>query len=356
MQMAIDSGARFHAAELASFAAGLFVAAGLSRERAAVVAEVLLEGDLMGHSTHGLQLIPRHLQGVTSGAIAREGDPEVIADTGSSLTWDGCYLPGPWLVREAMALAFDRVAHSSVVTVVIRRAGHIGCLAAYPRLAAERNLMMLLASSDPAIRIVAPHGATEPRYTPNPIAAGWPTRGDPVVIDTCPSTTTGGMIGRLERAGKNCGGDWLIDRRGRPTDDPAALAQGGAILPLGGTELGHKGFALGLIVEALTSALAGYGRADQVTQDGAAVFLQVINPAAFGGGEPFLREADWLATACRSASPRPGLAPVRMPGERGLALRKEQLQQGVALHADTVPALRKCAAEFGVPMPNAIGA
>jgi LDH2 family malate/lactate/ureidoglycolate dehydrogenase len=219
--------ARYEAAELAPFAAALFVAAGLSTERAAIVAELLLEGDLMGHSTHGLQLASRHLQGVKNGAIAPEGEPDVVVDAGASLTWDGCYLPGPWLVRKAMAVAFERVAIHPVVTVVIRRAGHIGCLAAYPRLAAERNLMMLLASSDPAVRVVAPHGSPEPRYTPNPIAAGWLTRGEPVVIDTCPSTTTAGMAARLERTGERCGGNWFIDPQGLATDDPTGLSHGG---------------------------------------------------------------------------------------------------------------------------------
>jgi L-lactate dehydrogenase len=347
---------KYSAPELRAFVAALFSSAGLSRDRANIVAEVLVEGDLMGHSTHGLQLVPRHLEGIKKGAIARTGDPAVIADSDSSFIWDGCYLPGPWLVREAMKVAFVRVEKSPVVTAVIRRSGHIGCLAAYPRLAAERNLVMLLACSDPAVRIVAPAGSFEPRYTPNPIAAGWPTRGDPIIIDTCPSTTTGGMVARAKRNDCRLDGPWLIDRRGVATDDPDTLAENGAILPLGGTDQAHKGFALGLIVETLTSALGGFGRADLVDQDGAAVFLQLINPAAFGGLPGFIREAQWLADSCRTAKPVPDGPNVRMPGERGLTLRKQQLSTGVTLLPDTISALRQWADEFGLVMPPALGA
>jgi LDH2 family malate/lactate/ureidoglycolate dehydrogenase len=337
------------------FVAALFSSAGLSKQRANIVAEVLVEGDLMGHSTHGLQLVPRHLDALKNGAIAHHGDPTIIADSDSSFTWDGCYLPGPWLVREAMNVAFERITKSPVVTAVIRRAGHIGCLAAYPRLAAERNLIMLLASSDPAVRIVAPAGSSEPRYTPNPIAAGWPTRGEPVVVDTCPSTTTAGMVARTKLSNQRLNGPWLIDASGIATDDPDALTRNGAILPLGGTELGHKGFALGLIVEVLTSALSGFGRADLVDQDGAAVFLQLINPDSFGGLSRFIREAQWLVDSCRSAAPIPGGPGVRMPGERGLELRKQQISAGVTLRPETVSALRRLADEFGVAMPPALG-
>jgi len=348
---------RYAAAALLRFVSRLFEAAGLEPSRAEVVAEALLEGDLMGHSTHGLQLISRHLDGILGGAIARDGNPIVVADHDAAFTWDGGYLPGPWLVRAAMKIGFERIGRLPVVTAVIRRSGHIGCLAAYPRLAVERDLMMLLTSSDPGVEIVAPHGSTEPRYTPNPIAAGWPTTGQPVIVDTSPSTTTAGMLGRLARAGATCAGPWLVKASGEPTDDPAILSVpgGGAILPLGGVELGHKGFALALIVETLTSALAGFGRADGVEQDGASVFLQLINPRLFGGLNEFRRETSWLADACTTAAPRPGLAPVRMPGARGLALREQQLRDGVTLHEDTLPGLKRWAGHFGIPAPLPIG-
>jgi len=33
----------------------------------------------------------------------------MLNDRGSAVTWDGRYLPGPWLVIKAMDLAFERV-------------------------------------------------------------------------------------------------------------------------------------------------------------------------------------------------------------------------------------------------------
>ena len=344
---------RFAAYDLLSLATALFERVGLATPRAKVVAEVLVEGDLIGHSTHGLQLAARHLQGIEVGAVAKSGEPRVIADQGSAVTWDGCWLPGPWLVREALDLAFERASIHPVVTFVIRSSGHIGCLAAYPRIATERNLMMILTSSDPAVSIVAPHGSCEGRYTPNPIAAGWPTDAEPIILDVCPSTTTAGMAGRMAAAGASYEGPWLVSGNGELSNDPAVLQQSppGAILPLGGAELGHKGFALGLLVEALTSALSGFGRADNVRQDGASVFLQVINPSFFAGADAFRREASWLAHSCRSARTRPGVRQVRMPGERGLDLRKTQLRDGVGLHPDTLNNLSQWAKKLNVPMP-----
>ena len=177
-----------------------------------------------------------------------------------------------------------------------------------------------------------------------------------MLIDISASTTTNGLVGRLNRTGKGerLPGPWLIDNAGNATDDAAALLAdpSGAILPLGGIDLGHKGFGLGLLVEALTSALTGYGRADGETRWGASVFLQVIDPGAFGGREAFARESGWLANACRTAPVKPGHPPVRMPGERGLKLRERQLAEGVALHSEIMPSLAAWAEKLGVALPG----
>ena len=349
---------RFDAKALQGFAESLLLRAGLGAQPARVTAEVLVEGDLLGHSTHGLQLLAPYLRDIASGHMRRDGAPAVVSDRGAAVTWDGDFLPGPWLVRSAMDLAFERVAQHAVVTVAIRRSHHIACLAAYLRLATERGLMMLLSCSDPATGSVAPHGGIAGRYTPNPIAAGFPTDGDPVLIDISASTTTNGMTARMNRAGdgRRLPGRWLVDAHGEASDDPRVMATDppGAILPLGGIELGHKGFALGLLVEALTSGLAGYGRADGEKGWGASVFLQVLDPQAFGGHDRFVRETGWLAAACRGAPVKPGNPPVRLPGERALRRRERQLADGVALHPEIMPALVPHAQRLAVDLPVVI--
>ena len=348
---------RYPAPALRAFASTLLQRAGLAPDRADPVAEILLEGDLLGHTTHGLQLLGPYLKALEAGTMTRGGEPEVVADRGAAVTWDGRFLPGPWLVLRALAAAFARMADHAVTTVAIRRAHHIGCLAAYLKRATDRGFVILLTCSDPSVASVAPHGAVAGRLTPNPLAAGFPTDGLPVLIDVSASTTTNGLVARMNRAGKGerLPGPWLVDAQGNATDDPAVMDANppGAILPLGGLELGHKGFALGLLVEALTAALAGHGRADGESRWGASVFLQVIDPGAFGGREAFARETGWLANACRTAPVKRGGSPVRLPGERGLRLRDQQLAEGVALHPETMTSLRPWAAKLGVGLPAA---
>ena len=339
---------------ISAFAEDLLLCAGLTKPQAAAVAEILVEGDLLGHDTHGLQLLPVYLKAAVEGTMTLDGEPEIVSDKGSAFVWDGRYLPGPWLIARALDEMLSRVKERFVVAANIRRSHHIGCLAAYLRSAVDRGLLLVLCCSDPSVASVAPHGGTGGVLTPNPIAAGFPTSSGPVYMDISASTTTNGMVGRLNRIGGKLPGKWLIDAHGVPTDDPSVMAgdRRGAILPLGSVELGYKGFALGLLVEALTSGLAGYGRADGETHWGASVFLLCIDPAAFGGLAAFERETGWLAEACRSAVPRAGGQGVRLPGERGRALREEQLRNGVNLRPEILPALAPWAERFGVPMPQ----
>ena len=97
---------RYDADSLTAFAKSMLQKLGLSSERAAVVADILVEGDLIGHTTHGLQLLAPYLKELSEGGMSGSGEPTVLQDRGSAVTWDGNYLPGPWLVRRAMALSF----------------------------------------------------------------------------------------------------------------------------------------------------------------------------------------------------------------------------------------------------------
>lgn len=340
----------YAAGALAGYAAALLRAAGLEREWAGTVAETLLEGDLLGHDTHGLALLPGYLGELASGSMRAAGAPDVVSDRGGTVLLDGKRLPGPVLVHHAIDLALERVDAQGTVTVVIRRSHHIGCLAAYLERVTRTGRVALLMCSDPNSASVAPFGGTGPLITPNPIAAGFPTTGAPILLDVSASTTTNGLTGRRRAEGRRLDHPWVLDAAGMPTDDPAALFTDppGSILPLGGMEAGHKGWALGLLVEALTGGLGGFGRADPAEGWGASVFLQVIDPAAFGGVDAFTRQTGWLAEAAQAAPARPGGPPVRVPGARGLALREAQMRDGVRLYRGILEALRPWAERLGV--------
>jgi LDH2 family malate/lactate/ureidoglycolate dehydrogenase len=344
---------RYPATRLQHFAHELLIRAGMAAEMAADVADILVEGDLLGHDTHGLQLLAPYLGAIEQGTMRTAGSYQVVNERAACATWEGLRLPGPWLCLRALEHAIEKAKQFGTGTVVIRHSHHIACLAAYLKRATDQGFVMQLLCSDPNSASVAPFGGTRALFTPNPMAFGFPTGGDPVLIDISASLITNGMTNRLHRQGKHLAHPWLLDSHGNASDDPAVLFADppGTILPLGGLEAGHKGYGLALLIEAFTGGLAGFGRADPKQGWGATVFLQIIDPDAFGSRHEFERQAAWIAQACRENPPRPGVSAVKVPGQRGLQRRREQLQHGVELNAEIMPALVPWAKKLAVAVP-----
>lgn len=351
--MTDDTTLRYANADLHPFATDILAAAGLSPDRAADVAQVLIEADAMGHSTHGLALLPWYLDAATSGGMALEGEPEVLADRGACLTWDGRRLPGAWLTKRALELAMERAKTYGTVTVVIRECGHVGALATYMERAARAGSVAVMASSTPSVAGVAPFGSIQPIFTPNPIAAGFPTEGDPILLDISASITTLNRARQLERDGASFPAEWVMDKDGNTSADPAVVVkQGGSLLPVGGLDHGHKGFSLAVLVEALTQGLGGFGRADRPSGTSVSLYLQVIDPDAFGGSGDFIRQMQFLAESCRAAQPLPGGAPVRMPGDRAAAQKRDAAQHGILLGESIIQSIQPWASRFGMIFPS----
>ena len=355
MNAALTSRIAYNAHDLETWAGLLLAAAGLDSSLARVVAKALVEGDLLGHDTHGLALLPGYLKEIEQGSMARAGSHRVLNQKPAAQLWDGMRLPGPWLIEQAMDDLIPRAREMGLASLVIRRSHHIACLAVFLMRAAREGMLMVLTCSDPSSASVAPYGGTKAVFTPNPIAMGFPcSRGD-VLIDISASITTNGMCNRKAAAGEQFAENWLLDGQGQPSRDPRVFQQQppGTILPIGGLSYGHKGYGLTLMVEALTGGLAGFGRANPKEGWGATVHITLYDPDAFGGQAAFLQQMDFIADACLNNTPRELGAKLRLPGQGGLALRETQLAEGVRLHPSILPNLAIYAEKFRMPPPTA---
>jgi len=346
---------RLDVSELTRFVSEILSGAGLEPDKAESVSRLLVLTDMLGRHTHGVALAPLYADQLEKGLMARSGEPRALKDTGSTLVWDGQYLPGLWLVEKALGIASERIAANGVVSFAIRKSHHIACLAALVKQATDRGLMAILATSDPAFGFVAPFGGKEPLLTPNPFAIGYPATRSPVLVDISASITTVSMIRQKAAAGALLDHPWLMDASGQPTADARVLEQTeprGSLLLLGGVEYGHKGFGLALMVEALTQGLSGFGRKDTEKRWGGSVFLQVLDPDAFAGREAFLGQMDHLADLCHANAPRQEGVPVRMPGELAEGRIAEARAHGLDLPEPTRRQLSACGDRYGLRAPT----
>jgi len=85
---------RYPADALRAHAFALLTRAGLAEERARVVAEILVEGDLLGHDTHGLALLAPYLGEIERGAMASRGDLVVVNERPAACCGTAAGCPG----------------------------------------------------------------------------------------------------------------------------------------------------------------------------------------------------------------------------------------------------------------------
>ena len=337
--------------ELTALADSLLRAAGMEREKARAVAGLLVLTDMMGRSTHGLAQCSPYLEELATGRMTASGGPEVVRDLGATVVWDGNYLPGLWLMQEALSLGFERIPECGVFTFAMRRSHHIGCLAALAKQATDRGYFAMIASSGPHTKLVAPFGGKQGLFSPNPFAFAFPTTQFPVLVDTCASITTVSMTRQKAAAGELFDHAWLLDSEGKPTRDPNVMersTQKGSLMLLGGEDAGHKGFGFALMIEALTQGLSGFGRMDAPTRWGASVYLQIIDPAAFAGAQASMAQMDFFVAQCHANDPVDPAKPVRLPGEQASRNIEQSRREGILLAPATVAALRRWASRLDV--------
>ncbi len=341
--------------DLKSLALNLLVRGGLEQTKAEVVAELLIQTDEIGVTTHGISMVPYYLPELKSGNMTSDSTYEVVRDNKVTMVWDGNYLPGHWLMTRALETCMERAAAYGIAALAIRRSHHIGCLSTLTRIAAEKGLVCYIATSDPSGRWVAPYGGTEPTLTPNPWAVGYPAKEHPVLIDTCASITTVSKVREHINSGTEFANPWMLDANGNATTNPNVVNEEprGTILPVGGMDHGHKGYGMALMIEMLTQALSGHGRAKGPTRWGANVFLQIMDPDAFGGAEAFVEEVSFLNDQCRANRPAKGVDKVRVPGDRAYDNIAKTKASAVSLPAEVWARVSACAEDLAVTLPRA---
>jgi len=348
---ASDDELRIPAATLQRYSAALLQWAGMTAAQAAAVARRQIESDLLGHRTHGVVMLPTYLERLSDGRIRCEGSIETVNDDGCNVTWQANRLPGAWVVNQALDLLLNRSREHAVVTASIAECTHIGALQAYFDDIAERKLLALMMVTDPGVKSVAPFGGADPVLTSNPLGVCIPTHGEPILIDQSTSVTSNALVQRYAAAGERLPAKWLLDNEGVATDDPTVIAgdRPGTILPVGGEDFGYKGFGFGLLVEAYALALCGFGRSRPQVRGGQGVFLQLIDPDRFCGRQRFLDETSALAALCKGSRPARNGNGVRLPGERALELKRQQLSLGVTLPTDCIHRIDSWAKRLDAP-------
>ena len=290
---------------------------GVPAADADLVAETLVDAELEGQTSQGLSRFPTVLERLHTGGIAARPEMTVHGE-GAVRRLDAGNALGQVAGARALDLAVDLARSHGTGLVAVRGSNHLGALDFHVRRGAALGLIALAVSNTPPA--MAPPGTGTRYLGTNPIAAAFPTQGEPIVVDMGTSQVARGRVVEARHDGRPIPEGWAVDDQGRPTIDPTA-ALGGAMVPMGG----DKGFALALLVEMLAAVLSGAAIGPQVgehlkapTNFGHAFW--VIDPEAAAGG--FAARAQGVVDDLHRLGGR-------VPGERRRAERERREREGI---------------------------
>ncbi len=336
---------------LRAFVAEIFARAGSEPAEAKAVADHLVDANLTGHDSHGVIRVARYIGWLQEGKLQPNQHARVVRDGGAVVTIDGGGGYGQVIGKEATAIGIERAGRHGVAAVAIRNTNHLGRIGAWAEQAAEAGRVSVHFVNTSGFGIlVAPFGGRDRRMSANPIAAGVPVRGgEPVILDIATAAIAQGKVAVARNKGVEVPDGSLLDREGRPTRDPQALFDGGALLAFGG----HKGSGLAYFCEVLAGTLTGGGSSHPDNPDADRLcnnMLSVLfDPAAFGDLDAFAADLARLNAWIKGSPPASPGDEVLLPSEVERRTRAERVANGVPLDDATLGQLVAAAASVGVP-------
>ena len=349
---------------LRQFIERVFLSFEIPMSDARQAADVLLAADLKGIDSHGVARLRTYVDMLTHGRINPKPKIKIVREFKSVCTIDGDNGLGLVVGPAANRVAMDKADEFGSGWVSVCNTNHYGIASYYSLEALKRN--QLGWSMTNSTKLVAPLWGAERMLGTNPIAIAFPSaKYKPVVIDLATSAAAYGKIEIARRKQQPIPKGWAIDRVGNGTDDPHAMIEGGALLPLGSERDlgGHKGYCLSAMVDLLTSVLSGANwgpfappfalRQEIPTRSvgkGIGHFFGVMKIDGFMDVTEFKARVDeWIETF-RNTKPVPGQSAVLIPGDPEHEQEATRSENGIPLIEPVINDLLEISKITGVPL------
>jgi len=329
-----------------------FIALGCRAEDAQVVADHLVQSNLYGHDSHGALRMYEYARAVSEGRIYPQRAPRIVSEHTCTAVIDANDGFGQVGATLATKLAIEKARQHGLASVALRRASHIGRAGEYPIMIAKDGLIGVAYVNFGRLGIqVAPFGGIDGRLGTNPLAFAAPRRADPpIMVDMTTSTVADGKIRVATNLGKPLPEGWIVDASGRSSTDPQDYFSEprGAILPLGGP-LGHKGYALAMMMELCAGGLSGQGMAagDSRAPANAAVFT-AYDIGHFTDTGFFYDEVEAMVRHVKSSRTATGVEEILLPGEPEFRTERERERTGIPIDDTTWEKVCAAARDIGL--------
>ncbi|MQG19084.1 MAG: Ldh family oxidoreductase [SAR202 cluster bacterium] len=330
-------------------------AKGATINNADIVARHLSNANLVGHDSHGLIRIPQYFNDIETGRLDPKASPEITSDNGSTVQVNGNDSFGQVVASFSTQLAIDKAKKHGVSVIGMGNLGHTGRIGTYTEIVADAGMVGMMFTGFVGGNVgnnVAPFGGSARRLGTNPLSMAFPYKKNcPILIDFATSISAEGKLRVYKARNKKLPDNWVIDKNGTPTDDPNAYYEGGAILPIGGTIGGHKGFGLSMMVSLMGAVLGSIGLTsadNKATVDKVGSSILVINLNSISSIDDFSQEVSAIVNYVKDTPKMEGVNEILFPGEIEFNTRSHRITHGVEIEDATWGAISKLAKNFNI--------
>jgi len=342
---------------LRQFTAVALIQAGSTKEHADISAKILVEADLRRIHSHGVNRLGMYCGELRTKVVDGAAKPKILKETVAVALVDGMNGLGCVVGEFCMTLAIKKAKEAGIGWVVAKGSNHYGIAGYYSDMATQDKCIgMSFTNTSP---LVVPTRSNKPTLGTNPIAVSAPAKNDHFCLDMATSTVPVGKIEYADRKGEKIPEGWAVDSKGKQTNDPKEMLNGGGLMPLGGTEIsrGYKGYGLGAVVELFCGILSGsnYGphippwRVGRKEPADLGQCFVAINTEMFGDG--FEERMATFLSELRSLPRTEEDLPVLVPGDPEAKASKEQ-QNGILLHHNLAKYLEDYAKDHNLDPPK----
>jgi len=320
-------------------------AVGTPIDLAGTVSQSLIDANLSGLDSHGVQRLPTYVESVRIGQVQPAARPVIATRNRATAEVDGSWGWGQPAAHLAVDTAIELAIECNASAVTIARCNHIGRLGEYVERLALKGMVGIAMCNTGAV--VAPFGGRARMLGTNPFAFAAPAgeSNPPIMIDFATASVAEGKLVLARAKNEVIPLGSIIDSAGHPSVDPDAFYAGGALLPFGG----HKGYGMSVMVELLGGVLSGGGASSsQSYGNGNGAILIALNIEAFRPLASFMIESASLRSSLKRSPAAEGFREVMVPGEPETVARRDRQQHGIPIPIRTWNEISALARQVGV--------
>jgi uncharacterized oxidoreductase len=311
----------------------IFMAQGANGSDSEFLVETLIEANLTGHDSHGVQYYPRYSERIQQGFIKVKNEPKIVKETPNTALIDGNWAFGQKTAMKLTEIVIKKAKENMIAAAGAYNCNHIGRIGYYTSWAANHDIIsnFYVNVGHPSVSVFNGQGKT---FGTNPYSISVPTDGEiPFLVDYATSVVAAGKVTVAKNNKEKIPKNWIHDKYGRITDDPFDLSEGGWLLPFGD----YKGYGLQLACEILGAVLTGSRTGFEENQEPPApngIFMIGLNPEAFVGIKEFKKNTGILLKNVKNVQAEPGKK-VQVPGEPERDTKIKKIEQGIQIPTET---------------------